>query len=330
MLVINYSGNRPQCDRFKFSVNGDNNSQTIKFVLKKQQGDIDLSSPLFSIYFLCQSQDKRFVDKAEIESFVVEGNDIILEYKLLGKHTQFKAIDVGLSFEDENQEVVYKTANATISIQNGIMADQEMENLYPSLIKKMEKDIEETKTQLVNKVSFYYTADHYSDIPNDILEKAKLGDYIFCDENSVEMRVSYKDETYIELVGLSTLPSIVISTYSKNETTNMWEFDEFYFIEISKLKLYKHTIFDSDLGYEFILITTSSAQLRFNQLNTFKKVYDYLQTINCISFKYLDRDVIYDTGDACFYAVDIKNGQIRTLPFDDWSLSHTTDTVREL
>lgn len=149
MLVINYSGNRPQQDRFKFAVNGDNNSQTIKFVLKKQQGDIDLSSPSFTIYFLCQSQDKRFVDKAEITTVSEEGNDIILEYKLLGKHTQFKSIDVGVSFENENQEVVYKTASATISIQNGIMADDEIANNYPTELGRIETRLNHSDKKFV-------------------------------------------------------------------------------------------------------------------------------------------------------------------------------------
>lgn len=155
MLVINYSGNRPQQDRFKFAVNGDNNSQTIKFVLKKQQGDIDLSSPSFTIYFLCQSQDKRFVDKAVIETVSEEGNDIILEYKLLGKHTQYKAIDVGVSFEDENQEVVYKTASATISIQNGIMADEEIANKYPTEIGRIETRLNHSDKKFVHLIQNY-------------------------------------------------------------------------------------------------------------------------------------------------------------------------------
>ena len=140
MLVINYSGNKPQCDRFKFSVNGDNNSQTIKFVIKKQQGDIDLSSSSFACFFVCQSQDKSFVDKAEIssENISEEDNDLIIKYKLLGKHTRYKMIDVGLSFETQEQEVVWKTASATVSIQNGIMADEEIANIYPTELGRIE------------------------------------------------------------------------------------------------------------------------------------------------------------------------------------------------
>ncbi len=95
-------------------------------------------------------------------------------------------------------------------------------------------------------------------------------------------------------------------------------------------KLYKHTFFDSNNNYQFELITPYGTPFNFNTLDTYKKVYDFIKTISCLSFKTIYfQDMYFDstTGHNYFYIIEIE-GQKSSV--DDWELAYTTDTVTEL
>lgn len=103
----------------------------------------------------------------------------------------------------------------------------------------------------------------------------------------------------------------------------------------SGTKLYKHLIFDNNMGYSFILITTNSQPIDFSIINNDSKLLNYLQTENVISFTIDGYPVIYDEIiKQHFYTLSIRlDGNIPTcVPsyYEDIDYSATTDTITPL
>ena len=136
MLVINYNGNKPTTDYFKFAVQGNNNADVVRFCLDEQQGNIDLTT--CKVYVLAKCDEDDFIDKVEITDNVSSvGSQLNAEWVLLKKHTINRQLLVGLCFEDENEEIVWQTQLVKIAIANGIDADEEIANKYPSIIQDL-------------------------------------------------------------------------------------------------------------------------------------------------------------------------------------------------
>lgn len=144
MLVINYNGNKPTTDYFKFSVQGNNNADVVRFCLEKKQGKIDLSG--YKVYVQAYCEEDNFIDKVEITDNVnIVDNQLSADWTLLKKHTVNRQLLVSLSFEDLDNEVVWQTQIIKITIANGIDADEEMINKYPTVIEEMQKEIARPK-----------------------------------------------------------------------------------------------------------------------------------------------------------------------------------------
>ncbi len=142
MLVVNYNGNKPVNDYFKFSVQGNNNADIVRFVLLKKQGNIDLTNENYRVYAKCQTPDQDFVDKTMLTTTQEVDNNLIVDWALLSKHTENKQLQVSLSFEDLNNEIVWQTQIFTLNISNGILADQEIENTYPTILAQLQQQID--------------------------------------------------------------------------------------------------------------------------------------------------------------------------------------------
>ena len=147
MLVINYNGNKPTTDYFKFSVQGNNNADVVRFCLSKQQNKNDLSS--CKVYAQAYCEEDGFIDKVEItDNMSIVGNQLSVDWTLLKKHTVNRQLQVSLSFEDTVNEIVWQTQIVKINIANGINADEEMINSYPSVIQQMRDDIDNDKVRI--------------------------------------------------------------------------------------------------------------------------------------------------------------------------------------
>lgn len=154
MLVINYNGNKPTTDYFKFSVQGNNNADVVRFCLEKKQGKIDLSG--YKVYVQAYCEEDDFIDKVEITDNVnIVDNQLSADWTLLKKHTVNRQLQVSLSFEDLDNEVVWQTRIVKITIANGIDADKEMINKYPTIIEKMLKQLAQPKEKNSFIQSFY-------------------------------------------------------------------------------------------------------------------------------------------------------------------------------
>ena len=167
MLVINYNGNKPTTDYFKFSVQGNNNADVVRFCLEKKQGKIDLSG--YKVYVQAYCEEDDFIDKVEITDNVnIVDNQLSADWTLLKKHTVNRQLQVSLSFEDLDNEVVWQTQIVKITIANGIDADEEMINKYPTVIEEMQKDINELKNK-PSKEFVYYKRELHHKVPLGIL-----------------------------------------------------------------------------------------------------------------------------------------------------------------
>ena len=138
MLVINYNGNKPTTDYFKYSVQGNNNADVVCFSLATKQGKLDLNNYDYKVYVRCKCEDDDFVDKVEITNDVsVVSNQLLCKWTLLRKHTVNRQLLVSLSFEDSNNEVVFQTQLVKITIANGIDVDEEIANTYPTILQQL-------------------------------------------------------------------------------------------------------------------------------------------------------------------------------------------------
>lgn len=181
MLVINYNGNKPTTDYFKFSVQGNNNADVVRFCLEKKQGKIDLSG--YKVYVQAYCEEDDFIDKVEITDNVnIVDNQLSADWTLLKKHTVNRQLLVSLSFEDLDNEVVWQTQIIKITIANGIDADEEMINKYPTVIEEMQNEINELKYASKNKnfvkfitnTTIYFEEDCGVLLTENVRKKSKL------------------------------------------------------------------------------------------------------------------------------------------------------------
>ena len=143
MLVINYNGNKPTTDYFKYSVQGNNNADVVRFCLSTMQSNIDLSG--CEVYAQAYCEEDGFIDKVNItDNMSIVGNEYHVDWYLLRKHTVNRQLQVNLCFESGDiHQQVWQTQIVKINICNGILADEEIQNSYPTVIQDMQDDIDE-------------------------------------------------------------------------------------------------------------------------------------------------------------------------------------------
>ena len=146
MLVINYNGNKPTTDYFKYSVQGNNKADAIKFLVSLNQDGLVFDNT-YHIYAKVQCNDDGFYDKVELSN--IEFNDsenlLIAIFNLESKHTSHRQIEVSLCCENIDQEIVWQTQIVKVNIANGIPAEEEIENNYPSVLAQLQQQIDELK-----------------------------------------------------------------------------------------------------------------------------------------------------------------------------------------
>ena len=182
MLVINYNGNKPTTDYFKFAVQGNNNADVVRFELQKQQGNLDLSGG-YTPYVKVYCEDDGFADKVDISNnmSVVE-NQLELVWTMQAKHTGHRQIQVSLSFENDQQEVVWQTQIVKMTISNGLDVAGQMENTYPDVL-------QELKMEKVYNLPSEYELKPISEV------YAKVGEVAFMIYGTI-FRIYKRDNTY--------------------------------------------------------------------------------------------------------------------------------------
>ena len=146
MLVINYNGNKPTTDYFKFSVQGNNKADTIRFLVSLNQSGLVFDEN-YHIYAKVQSVDDDYYDKVELSEVEFDDSRNLLkaDFSLKAQQTSHKQIEVSLSCENLDSEVVWQTQLVKVAIANGVNADEEVADQYPSVLQDLQAQIDELK-----------------------------------------------------------------------------------------------------------------------------------------------------------------------------------------
>lgn len=144
MLVINYNGNKPTTDYYKYSVQGNNNADAIRFLVSLSQDSL-VFNETYHIYAKVQCVDDDFYDKVELSdiNFDDSENLLITIFYLESKHTSHKQIEVSLCCEDIRNKIVWQTQIVKVAIANGVNADEEIANTYPTVLAQLQEQIDE-------------------------------------------------------------------------------------------------------------------------------------------------------------------------------------------
>lgn len=184
MLVINYNGNKPITDYYKFSVQGNNLADKIRFLISLNQSGLVFDEN-YHYYAKVQCVDDDFYDKVELSEIVFDDvkNLLLLDFVLESKHTCHKSIEISVSCENLNDEIVWQTQIVKVAIPNGVYADEEVAGQFPTILQDLQRQIDELKQQggggggasdvQIEKVWLSYTPNkdyialNYAFLPND-------------------------------------------------------------------------------------------------------------------------------------------------------------------
>ena len=158
-------------------------------------------------------------------------------------------------------------------------------------------------------------------------EHIYLPDYIYNEEGNEEIylnNIQFADDG----IENGAVEVLIITHNGSYDTYN------YLFEDLKGTKLYKHTLEDSEIGYVFYLITNDKTPLDFTNLDTQKKIAQYLFSLDFYilknHFSNQDREIVFDIDNEYFCDIYVSNGSVKTSNLDDWDLSTTTDTVEEL
>ena len=146
-MEINHTGIVAEQPRYKYAVKQNNKSNIIIFKFSKQQDSIVLD-PNKHFYVKVRNSGRTFTDKDPNVVVTSTDKDVIISWTMLRKVTQFKDIDVQVQYEDTQNDIVWQSAMVNINLFDNIPADQEIEDLYPSILMKLQKQIDELKVNI--------------------------------------------------------------------------------------------------------------------------------------------------------------------------------------
>lgn len=120
MLVVNYNGNKPIANYFKYGVVGNNNTDIVRFVLSKQQGAIDLTNAE-SIKVEVQTSDGDFIGEYDISHSEEKENTLFIDWVIgnLGE----RSVEIALSFKGSN--TTWQTQLFTLKLMNSVISEED-------------------------------------------------------------------------------------------------------------------------------------------------------------------------------------------------------------
>lgn len=154
MKTIFFNGPVPSQKVADLSVIGNNNANIVKFKVHSIQEDItiDLTKMHANLHIKAPGYD--FVDKVSIGSNltqVEENGFIYITWIMRRKHTQFKNLDVSLSFTDTQEDIVWHSTTLEVVNLDAIDCDKEIEDLEPTVLQKLQKQIDDINDEMDDK-----------------------------------------------------------------------------------------------------------------------------------------------------------------------------------
>lgn len=152
-MRLKFLGNSTFQKVFNYSIQGNNASETIEFVLTSLQEDIDLRS--CKAFVKSSTTSKSFADKQPVDMEDLGKGEILVKWTILRKHSQHRSLNVQLVFEGETSDIVWQTAVIVFNFGKTINADEEIINSDPSIIQDFEKRITALEGQTTHAVQEY-------------------------------------------------------------------------------------------------------------------------------------------------------------------------------
>lgn len=123
MLVINYNGNKPISNYFKYGVIGNNNVDIVRFVVLKNQGHIDLSTS-DKIEVKCLNEFGEALESVEIDTTTIieRENMLFIDWLPTSDFTSKGKIEVCLSFAKGTD--IWQTQLFTLKFMNGVHIEE--------------------------------------------------------------------------------------------------------------------------------------------------------------------------------------------------------------
>ena len=144
-LVITFTGKKPSAKCFDFSVVGNAKVDVISFKLTSALDNVYTLEQLASLnaFVKVESAGKDYIDKISATSSYVSGQNpyVQIDFLLKKKTTQFRNVALQLQFED-NGGVVSQTEIVGLSLKGNINADEEIPDLYPSVLEEMQGELD--------------------------------------------------------------------------------------------------------------------------------------------------------------------------------------------
>lgn len=155
MLFINYKGDTPQQRFYSLGVKGNHNANIVRFIVARQQADIDLTDYVCNLKV--QNKEHDYLDLIMLNGEYDEASDTIsFEWLLPRKSTQYRNLELQLEFLASDEDIVWQTLIVELELNDTIKVGDEVDDKELSVIKEMEKEVAdlqiEVDTIINNKV----------------------------------------------------------------------------------------------------------------------------------------------------------------------------------
>ena len=117
-----------------------------------------------SIYLKVRSHDEDYVDKIAIasENVSVEDGALLCKWTMGKVSTQCKKLYLQLQFEKDDGEIIAQTGIVSLKLGDTIDVSQEIEPIYPDILKSLQNQIDTLKADSYAGVSMSYANDTLS------------------------------------------------------------------------------------------------------------------------------------------------------------------------
>ena len=135
MLLINFTGVKPEKSSYDFAVQGNSNANVIRFLLAINQDDVDLSSLV--PYLKVKSIGNDYLDKIDLTEHTTIDNithKVQIEWTMDALATANKYLKIQLMFEDYPNHTVWQTEIVKLRLIGSIDIDSDMCHRYPQIL----------------------------------------------------------------------------------------------------------------------------------------------------------------------------------------------------
>jgi len=168
MKTIYYNGTTPSPKKADLSVEGNNNANVVRFKVHSAQEDItiDLNNMHANLHIKAPGYD--FLDKVSEGTNLaatVDNSYVLVTWTMRRKHTQFKNLEVVLAFTDTDNDIVWHSEILEVINLPSIDTDNEIEDLEPSVLQDLQKQIDDLEHDKQDALTFDNTPTANSNNP---------------------------------------------------------------------------------------------------------------------------------------------------------------------